>query len=63
MIFLLDNGASVHVTNLFGDTPLMASAVMALLSFFSLSFWAFLKKILARSWSHKSIWRYGVAVV
>jgi len=32
--FLLDNGASVHVINLFGDTPLMASAVMALLSFF-----------------------------
>ena len=24
--FLLDNGASVHVTNLFGDTPIMASA-------------------------------------
>jgi hypothetical protein len=24
--FLIDNGASVHATNLFGDTPLMASA-------------------------------------
>jgi len=24
--FLLDNGASVHVTNMFGDTPVMASA-------------------------------------